>query len=41
MLGDTTTRLASPCNIFAKALGDVKALANVKAGMMVKVTAVG
>src|SRR5947207_262387 len=32
------TRLASPCNIFAKALGDVKALANVKAGMLVKVT---
>src|ERR1700704_4280377 len=26
------TRLASPCNIFAKALGDVKALAQVKAG---------
>jgi hypothetical protein len=26
------TRLASPCNIFAKALGDVKALAKVKAG---------
>ena len=26
------TRLASPCNIFAKALGDVKALAKVRAG---------
>ena len=35
----TETRLASPCNIFAKALGDVKALANVKAGARVSVTA--
>src|SRR2546425_3040927 len=35
------TRLASPCNIFAKALGDVKALAKVKAGTLVKVTAAG
>jgi hypothetical protein len=26
------TRLASPCNIFAKALGDVKSLAKVRAG---------
>jgi uncharacterized protein len=26
------TRLASPCNVFAKALSDVKALAAVKAG---------
>jgi uncharacterized protein len=26
------TRLASPCNVFARALGDVKALAAVKAG---------
>src|SRR5580693_6292099 len=26
------TRLASPCNVFAKALGDVKALAAVTAG---------
>ena len=33
------TRLASPCNVFAKALGDVKALARVKAGTHVKVTA--
>jgi hypothetical protein len=33
------TRLASPCNIFARALGDVKALAKVKAGASVKVTA--
>jgi len=31
------TRLASPCNIFAKALGDVKALAKVKAGTTVEV----
>jgi len=34
------TRLASPCNIFAKALGDVKSLAPVKAGTKVKVTKV-
>jgi hypothetical protein len=33
-------RLASPCNIFAKALGDVKQLGKVKAGTTVKVTAV-
>jgi hypothetical protein len=33
------TRLASPCNVFAKALGDVKALKPVKAGTRVKVTA--
>jgi uncharacterized protein len=32
------TRLASPCNIFAKALGDVKALAKVRAGAKVKVS---
>jgi uncharacterized protein len=32
------TRLASPCNIFAKVQGDVKALAKVKAGTNVKVT---
>jgi hypothetical protein len=32
------TRLASPCNVFAKALGDVKALKAVKAGTKVKVT---
>ena len=32
------TRLASPCNIFAKALSDVKALAKVKPGTRVKVT---
>ena len=35
------TRLASPCNIFARALGDVKTLAGVKAGTKVRVTAVG
>jgi hypothetical protein len=35
------TRLASPCNIFARALGDVKTLAAVRAGTKVKVSAVG
>jgi hypothetical protein len=30
------TRLASPCNIFAKAVGDVKALGKVKAGTKVE-----
>src|ERR1700694_3682031 len=35
------TRLASPCNIFAKALGDVRILAPVKAGTKVTVTKVG
>jgi hypothetical protein len=35
------TRLASPCNIFATALGDVKALAKVRAGAKVEVTKVG
>lgn len=34
------TRLASPCNVWAKALGDVKTLATVKAGATIKVTAV-
>jgi len=34
------TRLASPCNVFARALGDVKALAGVKAGTLVTVTMV-
>jgi hypothetical protein len=33
------TRLASPCNIWAKALGDVKTLAKVKAGAKIKITA--
>jgi hypothetical protein len=34
------TRLASPCNIFARALSDVKALARVKAGARVTVGAI-
>jgi hypothetical protein len=34
------TRLASPCNVFGKALGDVRELAAVKAGAKVKVTLV-
>ncbi|MGD0332032.1 MAG: cyclophilin-like fold protein [Xanthobacteraceae bacterium] len=34
------TRLASPCNIWAKALSDVKTLAKVKAGSKVVVSAV-
>jgi uncharacterized protein len=33
------TRLASPCNIFASAVGNVKQLAKIKAGTKVKVTA--
>jgi hypothetical protein len=33
------TRLASPCNVFAKAIGSVKVLAKVKTGAKVKVTA--
>src|SRR3984893_19230384 len=32
-------RLASPCNVFAQAAGDVKTLAAVRAGTKVKVTA--
>ena len=35
------TRLASPCNIFAKALGDVKQLGKVQAGTKIKVTLAG
>jgi uncharacterized protein len=35
------TRLASRCNIFAKALGDVKTLAQVRAGTKVEVIPVG
>jgi uncharacterized protein len=34
------TRLASPCNIFGRALSDVKVLANVAAGAKVKVSAI-
>src|SRR5215468_10517314 len=32
------TRLASPCNIWAKALGDVKTLGKVRAGTKIKVS---
>ena len=35
------TRLASPCNIFAKALGDVRQLAKVRAGTKVTVRSLG
>jgi uncharacterized protein len=35
------TRLASPCNVFARALTDVKTLAAVKAGTKVKVSVAG
>jgi hypothetical protein len=35
------TRLASPCNVFARALGDVNVLAAVKAGTQVKVSVAG
>jgi hypothetical protein len=34
------TRLASPCNIWAKALADVKTLGKVRAGTKIKVSAV-
>ena len=33
------TRLASPCNVFAKALGDTKTLKAVRAGTKIRVTA--
>jgi hypothetical protein len=33
-------RLASPCNIWAKAIGDVKSLKSVRAGTKIKVTAI-
>ncbi len=32
------TRLASPCNVFAKALGDVKTLGKVRTGTKVEMT---
>jgi uncharacterized protein len=32
------TRLASPCNVWARALGDVKALGKVRAGTKIKVS---
>jgi hypothetical protein len=35
------TRLASPCNIFATALGDVKALAPIRGGSKVVVSILG
>jgi uncharacterized protein len=34
-------RLASPCNIFARALADVKMLAKIRAGSRIKVSAAG
>jgi hypothetical protein len=34
-------RLASPCNIFARALGDVTTLARVRGGSRIKVMAAG
>ena len=37
---DDECRLASPCNIFARALGDVKLLGKVKAGSKIKVTTI-
>ena len=35
---DNEIRLASPCNVFAKALGDVKTLKQITAGTRVKVS---
>ena len=35
------TRLASPCNIFGRAIDDVKALTKVKTGAKVNVTLIG
>lgn len=32
------TRLASPCNVFANAVGDVKSLKQIKAGTAIKVS---
>lgn len=36
---DGEIRLASPCNVWAKALGDVKSLKSVRAGTKITVTA--
>ena len=36
----TETRLASPCNVFARAIGDVKGLKAIKAGTRVQVTTI-
>jgi uncharacterized protein len=38
---ENETRLASPCNVFAAAIGDVKALAQVRVGAPVKVWKIG
>ena len=38
---DDECRLASPCNIFAKALDDVKTLGAVKAGTKITVVSIG
>src|SRR5262245_21208325 len=35
------TRLASPCNVFANVIGNVKTLAKVRAGTKVNVTLIG
>jgi uncharacterized protein len=35
------TRLASPCNVFAKAVGDVKALGKIKTGIKFDVRLIG
>jgi hypothetical protein len=37
----TETRLAAPCNVFARALGDVKILGRIKAGEQVILTKLG
>ncbi len=35
------TRLASPCNVFAKAIGNVKTLTKIRTGTEVKVSVIG